>query len=339
MMVASRLSVSAIIEVALWSTLAFAQCKIVLTNDDGWATANIRAQDTALTTAGFNVVLSAPANDESGTGSEDFPPTAVGSDGCEFDTCPAGSPPTGFNVSDPRLNYVNSFPVTSVRFGIQTASPPFFGDTGPDFVVSGPNIGNNLGLGALGSGTVGAACEAAKEGVPSVALSGATGSHVSFTTLLTPSDLTTAAEVYGELGARLTQALLGSGISPILPSGITLNVNYPTVNASCPDANSFKFVLTRIFGAIPIITPPDVNTCGRTRLPTETSVVAMSGCFASVSVMDATLKLDVLAPTQQAVLDRLGSFLSCPLIRSSLTEHRGKEYNFEIIPSRYREYI
>ena len=28
---------------------------VVLTNDDGWATANIRAQDSALTSAGFNV--------------------------------------------------------------------------------------------------------------------------------------------------------------------------------------------------------------------------------------------------------------------------------------------
>ena len=44
--------------------------------------------------------------------------------------------------------------VTSVRFGIQTAAPPFFGGTGPDLVVSGPNVGNNLGTGVLGSGTV-----------------------------------------------------------------------------------------------------------------------------------------------------------------------------------------
>ena len=44
--------------------------------------------------------------------------------------------------------------VTSVRFGIQTSAPPFFDGTGPDLVVSGPNVGNNLGSGVLGSGTV-----------------------------------------------------------------------------------------------------------------------------------------------------------------------------------------
>lgn len=32
-----------------------AQTKIVLTNDDGWAVAQVRAQDDALKAAGFNV--------------------------------------------------------------------------------------------------------------------------------------------------------------------------------------------------------------------------------------------------------------------------------------------
>lgn len=36
-------------------TAANCQVKIVHTNDDGWAVANIRAQDTALVNAGFNV--------------------------------------------------------------------------------------------------------------------------------------------------------------------------------------------------------------------------------------------------------------------------------------------
>lgn len=40
----------------LASVAVVAQCQnIVLTNDDGWATAQIRAQDDALNAAGFNV--------------------------------------------------------------------------------------------------------------------------------------------------------------------------------------------------------------------------------------------------------------------------------------------
>ena len=48
-------------KVALWTLLsalagqATAQRKVVLTNDDGWATANIRQQFTALQDAGYNV--------------------------------------------------------------------------------------------------------------------------------------------------------------------------------------------------------------------------------------------------------------------------------------------
>lgn len=53
------------------------------------------------------VVLSAPANDQSGTGSADAPATTVGAGGCEFDTCPAGSPATGFNASDRKLVCMN----------------------------------------------------------------------------------------------------------------------------------------------------------------------------------------------------------------------------------------
>ncbi|KLO08832.1 sure-like protein [Schizopora paradoxa] len=305
---------SVLFSVLLAVALVKAQTKIVLTNDDGWAVANIRAQNSALIAAGFNVVLSAPAENESGTGSDDEPATTVGANGCEFQSCPAGAPPTGNNASDTRLNYVNSFPVTSVRFGIQTVAPLFFDGDGPDFVVSGPNVGTNLGgtTGPTGSGTVGAACEAAKEGVPSVAFSGSGGSQVSFTTLSTSSASTTTADVFGALGVRFVEALLASSASPILPAGVTLNVNYRAASGSCTSASAFDFVFTRVTTATKS-TPADVNTCGTTRLPTEANVVNnMPGCLASVSVMNATTKADVDASTQEFVLNRIGSsFFTC----------------------------
>lgn len=97
---------------------------------------------------------------------------------CEFNTCPTGSPGTGFNASDrenqasysyglqahqclseaqlcqrlpvsarisaPDSGFKADFlsdRVDSARFGIQTLSPVFFGGP-PDFVVSGPNVGS-----------------------------------------------------------------------------------------------------------------------------------------------------------------------------------------------------
>ena len=41
---------------------------VVLSNDDGWAEINIRTFYNTLTAAGDSVVLSAPAENESGTG-------------------------------------------------------------------------------------------------------------------------------------------------------------------------------------------------------------------------------------------------------------------------------
>lgn len=310
--------------------LAAQAANIILSNDDGWAEKNIRVFYDSLTAAGENVVLSAPADNRSGTGSSDATPTTVGSSGCQFNSCPAGSPAIGTNSSNPRFNYVNSFPVTSMRYGIQVLSPKFFGGD-PDLAVAGYNVGGedirrkdyvdhdsesqslltflvrlqaNLGLTTLISGTVGAATEAALEGIPAIAFSGTSGSQVSFNTATT-----TYQTVYADLSTNVTQTLLASG-KPYLPDGIWLNVNYPTVTAStCASASRFRFVLSRINTAV--LAPDDVVTCGSARLPTESAVVGTSGCFASISVGVASSKGDADAATQAVVLDKLQSILSC----------------------------
>ncbi|KAK7440002.1 hypothetical protein VKT23_017255 [Stygiomarasmius scandens] len=301
------LSLSTALVLAL--SLSAKGANIVLTNDDGWATAMIRAQYNALKAAGHSVVLSAPADDESGTGSSSATPKPL-TRPCEFNSCASGSPAEGFNSSDTRLNYVNSFPVDSVRYGIQTLSPKFFGGS-PDFVVSGPNVGNNLGSTVMISGTVGAATEAAIEGIPSVAFSGDGGDldEVSYTTLTTNprSTSSVASNIYASLTTTFTNALLASPSRPILPSGITLNVNYPSISG-CSSASDFSFILTRVQ---PSSRLTDVQTCGSSHLPGEEDVIDMRGCFATVSVINARTKSDVDAATQAAVVDRLGGLLEC----------------------------
>ncbi|KAJ7279075.1 sure-like protein [Mycena rebaudengoi] len=283
--------------------------QILLTNDDGWAVAAIRAQNTALKSAGYDVVLSCPAINKSGTGSSTANPTVLTTP-CEFNTCPVGSPATGFNASDTRLNYVNAFPVDAARFGIQTLAPKFFNGSKPQLVVSGPNVGSNLGSTVLISGTVGAASEAALEGIPALAFSAPTGSQVSYTTLTTDPNSTSsrAAVIYSALTVRLVNVLVASS-APFLPPGIALNVNYPaTSTTTCSSAAAFKFVLTRINSNS---SATDVTTCGTTHLPTESSVVAKSGCFTSVSVFNASTKGDVSAAIQGVVLTKLASLLTC----------------------------
>lgn len=163
----------------------------------------------------------------------------------------------------------------------------------------------NLGSTTLISGTVGAATEAALEGVPAIAFSGTSGSQVSYTTTTQ-----TYQTVYAQLSTNVTTTLIDSG-KPYLPDGIWLNVNYPTVSSNtCSSASRFKFVLSRINSASSGAAA-DVRTCGSTRLPTESSVVGTSGCYASISVGVASNKKDASAAVQAVVLGKLQPILSC----------------------------
>ncbi|KZT69457.1 survival protein sure-like phosphatase/nucleotidase [Daedalea quercina L-15889] len=286
---------------------------LVICNDDGWATAQIRAQYESLSNAGYNVVLSCPALNQSGTGSLSKTPTPM-TVPCEFDTCPIGSPAEGYNASDPHLNYVNGYPADSAQHGVEELAPKFFGGSAPDFVVSGPNIGTNLNLATQFSGTIGAASTAAKLGVPAVAFSGSSGSQVSYMTLSSDANATStlAARVYASLTTYFVQTLLSAApdLQPtsILPNGTILNVNYPAID-DCPDVSDYKWVFSRNLWN-PLAT--DVETCGSTHLPDEVSVVDEDGCYASVSVLGASSKTDVDSGVQAEVLAKLqGLPLSC----------------------------
>lgn len=284
---------------------------LMLTNDDGWATAQERAVFNTLDDAGYNLVLSAPAENQSGTGSTSRNPT-VRTTPCQFNSCSPGSA-VGADVSDVRLNWVNAFPVDSVRYGIQTLSPAILGGR-PDFVVSGPNIGSNLGLAVVGSGTVGAAAEATKQGIPAIAFSGVSGSSVPYTTLAsTPNAASSlAAQLYASLSLTILDHIL-SQTPPFLPANTFLNVNFPDASR-CPSTAQFKFVLTRVFWNPFAV---DVRWCGKgggvfDQLPLETDVVGRTdGCFVAISMMDARDKTDAPTAGQAMVLPRLQSLLSC----------------------------
>ncbi|RHZ60711.1 5'/3'-nucleotidase SurE [Aspergillus thermomutatus] len=274
---------------------------IVSSNDDGWAEINIRQFYKALTAAGHSVVVSAPAENQSGTGSSDKTPTTL-TEPCEFNSCPSGSPATGYNASDPRLNYVNSYPVTSMKYGINTTAPPFFNGAAPALAVSGPNVGANLGLSVYFSGTVGAAHYASEAGIPAIAFSGSSGSQTAWN-----AAVPAYSQVYAQLATKVTNQIVASG-TPYLPDQVWLNVNFPEVSDECASADDFKFVLSRIFTAVPLVSGDDVETCGSSRLPTETTVVDTDGCYVSISVGWSD-KTDADADVQAVVLDKLGDLL------------------------------
>lgn len=116
----------------------------------------------------------------------------------------------------------------------------------------------NLGPTTQISGTVGAATEAAKEGVPAIAFSGTTGTQISFTAT-TPSPNYPA--VYAALSTTVTNALTRTA-KPFLPPNVYLNVNFAAVTASnCTSPEDFRFVFTRIENATAQNTPgfPDMR--------------------------------------------------------------------------------
>lgn len=174
----------------------------------------------------------------------------------------------------------------------------------------------NLGKTVLISGTVGAATEASKEGVPGIAFSGDGGSQAGYDT--TPE---TYQKVYADLATNVTQSLIASG-KPYLPTNIWLNVNFPKVSDStCSSTAKFKFVLSRINSASSG-TADDTDTCGTSRLPTENSVVEDTpGCYASISVGVATTKADASAAQQAVVLKKLKKILSCLPSSTSAAQH------------------
>jgi hypothetical protein len=76
----------------------------------------------------------------SGSGSLEFPPIPLIFAG-EFNTISAGAPAYGPDPNDPSVYYVNSFPATSMKYGIEEFAPIVFGRA-PDFAVTGPNVGS-----------------------------------------------------------------------------------------------------------------------------------------------------------------------------------------------------
>ena len=211
---------------------------IVLTNDDGFETANIQALYRALVKAGHHVILSAPYGAQSGTSGmlaflKPIGPTAAAS---PKGTLPAGSPGVGPTTLGPQQFYVDGSPAAAVLYGIDVAARRQW-SRAPDLVISGPNEGNNLGVITPHSGTVGAAVTALNKGVPAVAVSAQSGNPA-------------AAAVVAALTVKLVAALDGpQGVR--LPNGVGLNVNTPAIDADHDSADDFPFVATGIGASAP----------------------------------------------------------------------------------------
>ena len=184
----------------------YKRLNILLTNDDGYDAVGMQTLKDALRVAGHNVTVVAPTTERSGSGAAiDFAPLRfeqVGAQDWKIDATPA----------------------TCVFVALSVLL-----DELPDLVISGTNIGNNVGAIAPFSGTVGATIAAlnahlvgAPQPLPAIAISAdwPVGEQ---------EDREVFRQHYvqvAQFAVELVDALF-MDVEVTFPSGVSLNVNYP----------------------------------------------------------------------------------------------------------------
>jgi 5'-nucleotidase len=136
---------------------------ILVSNDDGYNAPGINTVVEALRKLpDTKVTVSAPATNQSATGSKSTPGALQATQA----TTSSGYPATA----------VHGYPVDAVNYALTHLFPA----AKPDLVVSGINLGQNLGPNVAISGTVGAAKAAAAHGVPAIAVSQGVGNPLDY---------------------------------------------------------------------------------------------------------------------------------------------------------------
>ena len=107
-------------------------------------------------------------------------------------------------------HYVDATPASCVKFGTNI----IFSDAYPDVVISGINHGSNASSACCYSGTLGAAAEAALNGIPAIG--------VSLDTLHPDADFSSISQMFGEIFEKLIANWPDK-------KGIYYNINFPNI--------------------------------------------------------------------------------------------------------------
>jgi 5'-nucleotidase len=109
-------------------------------------------------------------------------------------------------------HYVDATPASCVKFGLNI----LFDGNYPDVVISGINHGSNAATASCYSGTLGAAAEAALNGIPAIG--------VSLCSLHPDADFSAVERFFGEVFSKIMSGLSGR-------HGVYYNVNFPDIPA------------------------------------------------------------------------------------------------------------
>ncbi|KAJ6441477.1 porphobilinogen deaminase protein [Purpureocillium lavendulum] len=299
-------STSSIIFAAQLFSLSAGALRIVQSNNDGWAERTLRVFHDRLVADGHDVVLSAPAEKQVDFAYSDYiPPPRT--EPCHYGSCPPETGnATGTNTSSPRLHWVNSSPVTAMKYGVHLFGKQRW-DTLPELVISGPNV--KYSVGDLLFPTDDAVARIVRnDKVPGIIFFASDDENVAWNSTKRPR----RSLVQADLATHLLNTITKPGV-PYLPEGVYLKVNFHKVEGKCNDASKFRWILTRISPWFHDV-DPDLYHCFRHLLPYEEDVVCKytSECYATVSIGDAwTLRNVEDKKKQEEVRDRLAPILRC----------------------------
>ena len=198
--------------------------EILLTNDDGYMAKGIKVLAGIMERFG-NVTAIAPKTHQSGMsmaaslGLKQIAYKELSADEAEHATFPltageasADEAARAEGAGRTKWSYLDATPASCVKFGLNTR---FLGRF-PDVVVSGINHGSNASSASCYSGTLGAAAEAALNGIPAIG--------VSLDTLDPKADFSVVIRYFPEI-FRMIMASLPE------KKGIYYNVNFPNIPA------------------------------------------------------------------------------------------------------------
>ena len=169
--------------------------RILITNDDGYQAKGIKVLADIMKKYG-EVTVIAPKNHQSGMS------MAVS----------LGFKQIAHKDFGNGWHYVDATPASCVKFGLNT----MFEGNYPYVVVSGINHGSNAATASCYSGTLGAAAEAALNGIPAIG--------VSLDTLHPDADFSCVEKFFGEIFEKLMENLTQK-------HGVYYNVNFPDIPA------------------------------------------------------------------------------------------------------------
>ncbi|CAK7229381.1 hypothetical protein SCUCBS95973_007202 [Sporothrix curviconia] len=217
---------------------------VLITNDDGFGTANIRAMYHAMSALGHNCYIVASSSNQSGQGSRlIFTNNAKLTSDSEFGIVKSGAPSIGQDPNDDHIWYYNGSPATQVLVALDYVLPKHANFSVPDLVMAGPNYGLNVGPFLYGmSGTLGATQTAIERGIPAIAFAGSYGTQTAYYDIQssTSAGLQDPATITGRLAATLAQAFIDKSTSTqpntttpgrVLPLGYGVSVNIPLISS------------------------------------------------------------------------------------------------------------